>query len=107
MNEALLITVLYEGESIELETYVGAYRNLMELIADRVDIDSFGECGGIGRCAACIGQLIHSEFKLSHSDRNEYTTLRKLGILEDNIRLTCQLPIDIAINNLTVRLLTI
>ena len=106
MIEAILITVLYEDESIELETYVGEYRNLMELISDRIDIDSFGECGGMGRCATCIGQVVFSEFKLQPSDRNEYTTLMKLGVLNDRIRLTCQLPIDIAISNLTIRLLT-
>lgn len=105
MDRKLSITILYDDEEINVKTYPGEYRNLMVLISDHIYADNFGECGGMGRCATCMAEIIFSDATLSESDRNEYTTLSKYNITDTNIRLTCQLNIDESLNNLKVRIL--
>ncbi|MET4080569.1 2Fe-2S ferredoxin [Pedobacter sp. UYP30] len=101
----LSVNVIYDDECVEIKTYDGEYRNLMTLIADHIDVESFGECGGMGRCATCMAEVMFSEGQLPTSDRNEYATLMTCEITDPNIRLTCQLPVDEIINNIKLRLL--
>lgn len=103
----LSVTVFYDGERFELKTYEGDYRNLMALIADKIDVESFGECGGMGRCATCMAQVLSCNGELPSSDRNEYATLEKYDVTAPGIRLTCQLEVNEAINNIQLKLLSI
>lgn len=103
----LIVNVTYDGESIELKTYEGEYRNVMSLISDHMDVESFGECGGMGRCATCMAEIIFSEKKLPSSDRNEYATLSKFGNTNTNVRLTCQLNVDESVNGIRLKLLNV
>lgn len=104
-SEKISITIVYDGDEIEVKTFKGEYRNLMALIADHIYADNFGECGGMGRCATCMAEIVYSESLLPPSDRNEYTTLSKHGVEEANIRLTCQLNIERSLNNIKVKIL--
>lgn len=104
-NVRLTINVVYGEESFEINAVEGEYRSLMALISDNIDVDGFGECGGMGRCATCMAEITFSEGQLPRSDRNEYTTLSKYGINEPSIRLTCQLNVDETINNIQLTLL--
>ncbi|MBK5209249.1 MAG: 2Fe-2S iron-sulfur cluster binding domain-containing protein [Flavobacteriaceae bacterium] len=86
-------TVVEDGSEQIIETYIGEYRSLMALLKDELYLDSFGECGGVGRCATCIVKTSGISGNSSIKDRNEPVTLSKMGYEEENVRLSCQLMI--------------
>lgn len=65
----------------------------MFLLKEKLGFDSFGECGGVGRCATCIIETVGITGNSMIKERNEPTTLTKMGFDEENIRLSCQLYI--------------
>ncbi|PJJ10043.1 2Fe-2S ferredoxin [Flavobacterium sp. 1] len=71
----------------------GSYPNLMFLLKEELSLDSFGECGGVGRCATCVVRAIGIKGNAAIKERNEPTTLQKMGHEEETIRLSCQLYI--------------
>jgi ferredoxin, 2Fe-2S len=92
---AIKITVLENGTEQTIETYNGEYRNLMELLKDKLYFNYFGECGGMGRCATCIVSTTGLKGSSVIKDRNEPITLARYGYKdEQNIRLSCQLLIS-------------
>ncbi len=81
------------------------YRSLMHLITDRIYIEEFGQCGGMGRCGTCI--VLFREEHGGELHRNEQTTLRKLQFdAAAHNRLACQIMIDEAIHGCTFRIET-
>ena len=102
VKEAIRIKVIYGGATHELETYTGEYRNLMLLIYDRMYVEYFGDCKGMGRCGTCMVTILDNKIALPLSDRNENTTIKKSGVDIDGIRLSCQIMVDIFLNNATV-----
>ncbi|MBS7256634.1 2Fe-2S iron-sulfur cluster-binding family protein [Flavobacterium branchiicola] len=76
-----------------IETYTGQYPNLMFLLKDKLGLDDFGECGGVGRCATCVIKADGIKGNSLKKDRNEPATLSKMGFEQENIRLSCQLYI--------------
>lgn len=85
--------VIADGSEQIIETKIGKFRNLMSLLKDEFYLDSFGECGGVGRCSTCIVKTSGITGNSVIKDRNEPTTLSKMGYYEENIRLSCQLLI--------------
>ncbi|PKB16596.1 2Fe-2S iron-sulfur cluster-binding protein [Flavobacterium sp. 5] len=69
----------------------GSYPNLMFLLKEELSLDSFGECGGVGRCATCVVKAIGIKGNSAIKERNEPATLQKMGHYEEVIRLSCQL----------------
>ncbi|MDP2089640.1 MAG: 2Fe-2S iron-sulfur cluster-binding protein [Flavobacteriaceae bacterium] len=84
-------TVFENGTNFQIETYDGEYRNLMFLLKDKLYLDDFGECGGMGRCATCIIEVSGISGNSVIKERNEPVTLSKMGFEDENIRLACQL----------------
>jgi 2Fe-2S ferredoxin len=66
----------------------------MALIFDRIYIDGFGECRGMGRCGTCRVAVDGDLATLTTMDRNETATLKKMGVEGDDVRLACQLLVD-------------
>lgn len=85
--------VIDNNTNYTIETYVGEYPNLMFLLKDKLLLDDFGECGGVGRCATCIIKIKGIKGNSIKKERNEPATLSKMGFEEDDIRLSCQLYI--------------
>ena len=79
----------------------------MFLLKDKLDLDEFGECGGIGRCATCIIKVSGITGVSAIKDRNEPVTLSKNGYEDDSIRLSCQIFISKDLNGAIVELLNI
>ena len=90
-RKSICFTVINNGTIRTIETYVHEYPNLMFLLRDKLFLDDFGECGGVGRCATCIIKLNDIKENALKKDRNEPATLAKLGYTAENIRLSCQL----------------
>ena len=94
-SSKIKITVLENEIEQTIETYNGEYRNLMELLKDKMYLDCFGECGGMGRCATCIVNITGLQGSSIVKDRNEPVTLAKFGYGDQpELRLSCQLLVS-------------
>ena len=91
MTKTIQFTVIDNGTEIPITTRYGSHPNLMFLLKEKLSLDSFGECGGVGRCATCVVETVGVKGDSLIKERNEPTNLSKLGYEEDNIRLSCQL----------------
>lgn len=103
-KDQILIRIISESGEHLISTYRNEYRSLMALIRDKLYPESFGECGGQGRCATCMVKLdVINE--IPDQDRNEPATLSKKGINDPAIRLSCGLLVDMTLNNATIYLI--
>jgi 2Fe-2S ferredoxin len=91
MDHTIRFTVIENNSKQLIETYPGEYPNLMFLLRDKLYLEAFGECGGVGRCATCIIKASGISGNSVTKERNEPATLSKIGYEDDNIRLSCQL----------------
>ncbi|MEO7445897.1 MAG: 2Fe-2S iron-sulfur cluster-binding protein [Ferruginibacter sp.] len=95
INRTAIHFIVYnEDEKYELQTYEGEYRNLMVLLTDKIYLEDFGQCKGMGRCGTCAVKIEGLSVKLNTLDRNEESTLYKMGITDPGIRLACQVLVD-------------
>ncbi|HCN82750.1 MAG TPA: ferredoxin [Sphingobacteriaceae bacterium] len=99
-------TLTCEGEEHILNTYPGEYRNLRDLIADKLFLDGYGECGGMGRCATCMVEIDGLKGGAATMKRNESATLLKVGLINSTFRLACQIAIDDDLSNMNVTVVT-
>lgn len=101
-DQDIQINVLCGGKRYELRTYAHEYRSLMALIYDKVYLEDFGDCKGIGRCGTCHILLLEYNEELLKREGNEQATLSKLSNTQYNSRLSCQVLLDNRVNGLTV-----
>ena len=99
------IIVDYNNELHILEAYSHEYRSLMHFIFDKIYIEDFGDCRGMGRCGTCLIEILNQQYINDEYERNELTTLGRLGYVIPNTRLACQLLVDERINNLHCRII--
>jgi 2Fe-2S ferredoxin len=98
------VKVLLGDEEYMLETYTNEYRNLMMLLYDKMYIEDFGECKGMGRCGTCVVEILESTNNMSCTVRNEEATLKKTGVANTNIRLSCQILLNDDLKNVIIRI---
>jgi ferredoxin, 2Fe-2S len=91
-----------EGKDYTFLTYTNEYRSLMALIYDKIYVENFGDCKGIGRCGTCHVHLLNYKGELLKREGNEETTLHKMPLTEPSSRLSCQILIDERIHELHV-----
>ncbi len=104
-RDVIKITVEYNGQLHLLETYTHGYRSLMHLIFDKIYIEDFGDCRGMGRCGTCLVAIAGFHQNVHNYERNELTTLGRLGKIMPDTRLACQILVDKRINNLYCKVL--
>lgn len=107
MNNLIKFTVFENGDKRTLETYRNEYKNLMFLLKDRLFLDSFGECGGVGRCATCVVKTSGVKGDSAVKERNEPETLSKIGYTDESTRLSCQLFISKDLENAEIEILDV
>jgi ferredoxin, 2Fe-2S len=98
----IVFTVLFGNKKYEIQTHQGAYRNLMQLITDKIFIEDFGDCKGMGRCGTCTATITNWKNREPLKERNEVTTLNKAGNDNKNVRLSCQILITEDLSNAIV-----
>ncbi|HEY9364350.1 MAG TPA: 2Fe-2S iron-sulfur cluster-binding protein [Chitinophagaceae bacterium] len=99
------ISVFYEGETYEFDTYTNEYRSLMMLIYDKLYTEGFGECLGMGKCGTCLIEILENKYPLTFYERNEVTTLVKAGYTGKEVHLSCQVMVNEFMDGLKVKIL--
>ena len=105
MKKDIVLTVFCEGETFIIKTYANEYRNLMMLIFDKIYVEEFGDCLGMGKCGTCLIEVMEMHLPLSSYERNEGTTISKAGITNPNVRLSCQILVDAALDGLKLSII--
>jgi 2Fe-2S ferredoxin len=90
-RKTIALTVITEGEHFLVQAHVNEYRNLMQLLNNSIYLRNFGECGGMGRCATCMIKITVAGTMPDSMDRNEKSTLGKIGRGAGEMRLACQI----------------
>ena len=101
-RKEIIITINHAGRESVVRTYAYAYRNLMVLLNNTIYLESFGECGGQGRCATCLVKASAIKGNAGTMQRNEKETLNKAGLADSNIRLSCQILITEDLNEAVI-----
>ena len=105
MEYDIIFTGHYEGQVYTLESNENEYRSLMTLLKDKICPDEFGQCGGMGRCGTCLVKISGVQNDSFHeSFRNEHATLKKIGVTEADVRLSCQVLVNADLKNAIVEL---
>lgn len=105
--KTITFTVIENGIQTPIATRRGSYPNLMYLLKEELQLESFGECGGVGRCATCVVKTSGITGNSTLKERNEPATLSKLGFEEANIRLSCQIYITADLNDAEISILEV
>ncbi|MFA9189386.1 2Fe-2S iron-sulfur cluster-binding protein [Flavobacterium sp. FBOR7N2.3] len=100
-------TVIENGIQTPVVTRHGSYPNLMYLLKEELQLESFGECGGAGRCATCLVTTKSVTGASLIKERNEPNTLEQLGYTDQATRLSCQIYITADLNDAEITILEI
>jgi 2Fe-2S ferredoxin len=103
-NRDIIFSLTYLDETITVATYNGEFRNLMVLINEKIFVEDFGECKGIGRCGTCLVEVKGLGASAAVMERNEKATLEKCLVKKPNLRLSCQLMINDALHNSSIKI---
>lgn len=98
----IFFSILYNDNEIKVATYEGEFRNLMVLINEKIYVEDFGECKGIGRCGTCLIVADGLNHASSVMERNEKSTLQKCSAQYENLRLSCQVMINNGLQNAVI-----
>jgi 2Fe-2S ferredoxin len=101
----ICIKVLTGDEELQLQTYTHEYRNLMMLLFDKIYLEDFGECKGMGKCCTCMIEVVESENEISSLGRNEQASLQKSGMTDSKQRLSCQILVSEELHNATIKII--
>ena len=99
----IIFTLIYFDDEIKVETYESEFRNLMILINEKIYVEDFGECKGIGRCGTCLVEVEGLNGSASVMERNEKSTLKNCTVKKPNLRLSCQIMINASLKNSTIK----
>lgn len=85
MQEAniIIFTLVYNEEEHIIQTRVGEYFSLMDVISQNLMLDCFGICSGMGSCGTCMvkmnmPQIEPCEYKLSCAVDIDYDICNKV-----------------------------
>jgi 2Fe-2S ferredoxin len=101
----IALSVRLEEREHAFSTYPNEYRNLMELLNDKLYLEDFGDCRGVGRCGTCAVHVLPGAVPAGEPERNEKTTLTRSGLDQPGSRLSCQMVIDACTNGLRVEVI--
>jgi 2Fe-2S ferredoxin len=104
-EKEITIRIRKDGAEKALYAYPNEYRNLMELLHDKLYLEDFGACRGVGRCGTCAVKIISENVFLEKPERNEQTTLTRTYSSQKQVRLACQILIEPGINGLCLELI--
>jgi len=101
-NIISLVVIDRNGEKHKLEAPTDMNFNLME-ICKASELPVEGTCGGMALCASCHC-YIESDHNLTDPSDDEEDMLDQAFFVEDNSRLSCQIPMTNELDGLVVKL---
>lgn len=83
----ITFTISYQGQELPVRTYQNQYFSLMALILDKVEVQGFGMCSGMGSCGTCMLTICHNR------STYEKTTLScQVGVNDDLANVKIVIP---------------
>lgn len=106
MSDVKITIIDREGETHIVDAPTDMNMNLMEVIRsyELAPEGSIGICGGMAMCASCQCYVEVKEEALSEKSYDEEDMLDQAFFVQDNSRLSCQIPITEELEGLKVRL---
>jgi|SRR5690606_1649718 len=92
------------GEDHILQYRKHEFRNLMELLVDRL-YDDIGECRGRALCGTCHIRVRANGEKLGKQELVEKRTLGDQYEIFENSRLACQIPLDENLDGIKIQII--
>ncbi|MEP6738160.1 MAG: hypothetical protein ABJA70_21725, partial [Chryseolinea sp.] len=83
MNPITFI-ISYQGQELPIRTYQNQYFSLMSLIVDKLQIQGFGMCSGMGSCGTCALSIYHNKSTF------------------ERVTLSCQVSVDDELANVRI-----
>jgi ferredoxin len=101
------ITIHVEGpdgsqQSLQAPTDMGL--SLMEFLKGN-EYDILATCGGMALCATCHVEILSGAEQLPEIGNDEYAMLDTLPNITDTSRLSCQLRLTDALNNVRIKIM--
>ena len=106
-NNNINITIIdREGVFHEIEAPTDMNMNLMEIVRsyELAPEGTIGVCGGMAMCASCQCYILSDNISLPEMQDDEEAMLSEAFDVQDNSRLSCQIPISEALDGLKIEL---
>ncbi len=102
-KEEIQITIIdRDGEEHVYDVPMGIDMSMMELLKS-CELPIKGTCGGMALCSTCHC-YVESDHALGERSDAEEDMLDQAFFVEDNSRLTCQIPLNEELDGLVLRL---
>jgi len=106
MSDVKITIIDREGEAHVIDAPTDMNMNLMEVIRsyELAPEGTIGICGGMAMCASCQCYMLNYQHMLPEMSYEEEDMLDQAFHVEDNSRLSCQIPITEDLEGLEVRI---
>ncbi|WP_081210588.1 2Fe-2S iron-sulfur cluster-binding family protein [Salegentibacter sediminis] len=106
MSDINITIIDREGEAHRVTAPTDMNMNLMEVIRsfELAPEGTIGICGGMAMCASCQCYMLNFEHLLPQKSYEEEDMLDQAFFLQDNSRLSCQIPITEELEGLEVKI---
>ncbi|WP_300435765.1 2Fe-2S iron-sulfur cluster-binding protein [Christiangramia sp.] len=106
MSDVKITIIDREGEAHTIDAPTDMNMNLMEVIRsyELAPEGTIGICGGMAMCASCQCYMLNYEHMLPEMSIEEEDMLDQAFLVEENSRLSCQIPITEGLDGLEVRI---
>ena len=105
MEDITLYITDRDGVKHEVQAPTDMAMNIMEVIRsyELAPEGTIGVCGGMAMCASCQC-YVENDVELNPMEDDEDAMLAEAFNVKDNSRLSCQIPVTEALNNLEITL---
>ncbi len=106
MSDVKITIIDREGEAHTVDAPTDMNMNLMEVIRsyELAPEGTIGICGGMAMCASCQCYMLNLEHMLPEKSIEEEDMLDQAFFVENNSRLSCQIPITDELDGLEIRI---
>jgi 2Fe-2S ferredoxin len=106
MSDIKITIIDREGEAHVVDAPTDMNMNLMEVVRsfELAPEGTIGICGGMAMCASCQCYILNFEHMLPEQSIEEEDMLDQAFFVQDNSRLSCQIPITEELDGLKVKL---
>ena len=105
-EEITLFITDRDGKKHEVQAPTDMAMNLMEVIRsyELAPEGTIGTCGGMAMCASCQCYIVSADQTLNPKEEDEEAMLSEAFDVQDNSRLSCQIPVREELDGLELEL---